>query len=136
MGIKISAIAHTDLDTIWNAWTNPRDIIVWNTASDDWHTTRAEVDLRVGGKFLSRMEAKDGSVGFDFSGTFTNIIDRQLIEYRMEDLRNVHVEFDAIAGGVCIVEVFDPEDENPLEFQEQGWQSILNNFVKYVESKK
>ena len=134
MSITISAIVKADVAKVWQAWTSPEDIKKWNTASDDWHTPHAEVDLRVDGKFLSRMEAKDGSMGFDFSGKYTNIVDHQLIEYVLEDGRKVSTEFQSVDDGVKINSTFDPEDQNSHEMQRQGWQAILNNFVKYVES--
>ena len=134
MGIKISAIADANIEKVWSAWTSPEHIKIWNTASDDWHTTKAEVDLTIGGNFSSRMEAKDGSFGFDFTGTYTNIIEYKLIEYTLEDGRTVSIEFVPLDTGVKIVEIFDPEQQNTLALQEQGWQAILDSFVRYVAS--
>lgn len=135
MGIEVSATARCDLARVWEAWTSPDDIKAWNAASDDWHTTHAEVDLRVGGGFVARMEAKDGSFGFDFKGTYTRIVDNELIEYFLEDGRRVRVEFTPLEAGVRITETFDPEEQNPEDLQRQGWQAILDNFVRHVESR-
>ena len=135
MKITVERVVNADLDKVWHAWNNPADIEEWNTAQEDWHTTRSTVDLREGGKFLSRMEAKDGSVGFDFEGTYTRVVPKQLIEYRMSDGREVTVEFVARAGGVLVKETFDAESENPPELQRQGWQAILDNFGRHVEAK-
>src|SRR5918996_1505503 len=101
--------------------------------SDDWHTTHSTVDLREGGKFSARMEAKDGSEGFDFEGTYTRIVPSKLIEYRMSDGREVKVEFKPQGGGVLVKETFDAETENTADLQRQGWQAILDNFAKHVE---
>lgn len=133
MKITIETLVKRDLGTVWAAWSNPEDIKRWNAASDDWHTTRASVDLREGGKFSSRMEAKDGSEGFDFEGTYTRVVPRKLIEYRMSDGREVKVEFAEQKGGVLVRETFDAETENPPEVQRQGWQAILESFARHVE---
>ncbi|MGH8557276.1 MAG: SRPBCC family protein [Methylococcales bacterium] len=135
MKISISASVNSDLETVWACWNNPADIKQWNAASDDWHTTDSSVDLRVGGKFSSRMEAKDGSTGFDFEGIYTKIMEKELIEYVMDDGRSVSIEFMEVEGGVKVTETFDAEGEYEPEYQRQGWQSILNNFAKHVESK-
>jgi len=118
---------------VWKAWNTPDDIVAWNAASDDWHTTKAAVDLREGGKFSARMEAKDGSMGFDFEGVYTRIVPGQLIEYRMEDGRTVKVEFIKEGGGVTVRETFDAESENPADMQRDGWQAILDSFARHVE---
>ena len=135
MKITIETIAKADMSTVWDAWSNPDDIMQWNTAQDDWHTTRSTVDLREGGKFLSRMEAKDGSVGFDFEGTYTRIVPTETIEYRMSDGREVEVKFTERPGGIHVKVTFDAETENPPEMQRAGWQSILDSFRRYVEKK-
>ncbi len=135
MAIRISATTSRNIEKVWQVWTSPEDIKCWNAASDDWHTTHAEVDLRVGGKFLSRMEAKDGSFDFDFEGEYTNIVKPKLIEYSLGDGRKVRIEFLPLENATKIVETFDPEEQNPLEMQEKGWQAILDNFVKHVESR-
>lgn len=135
MKITIETIVKSTLNQVWDAWNNPEDIRQWNTAQDDWHTTRSTVDLREGGKFSARMEAKDGSMGFDFEGTYTRVVPHQALEYRMEDGREVQVEFIERADGVLVKETFDAETENPPEMQRAGWQAILDNFGRYVEAK-
>ena len=133
MKITVETVVKSDLNRVWGAWNNPEDIKQWNAASDDWHTTQSTVDLREGGRFSSRMEAKDGSEGFDFEGTYTRVVPRKLIEYRMGDGRDVRVEFKQDAGGILVRETFDTETENPPELQRQGWQAILDNFARHVE---
>jgi uncharacterized protein YndB with AHSA1/START domain len=135
MKITIETVVKAKLDKVWDAWNNPEDIKQWNSAQEDWHTTRSTVDLREGGKFLSRMEAKDGSVGFDFEGVYTRVEPRKAIAYRMSDGREVTVEFVERADGVLVEETFDAETENPPDLQRTGWQAILDNFGRYVEAK-
>lgn len=134
MKITVETVVNADRERVWHAWNNPSDIEQWNAASDDWHTTRSSVDLREGGTFTSRMEAKDGSAGFDFEGTYTRIVPRERIEYRMSDGREVSVEFIDEDDGVRVRNTFDAETENPPEMQRQGWQAILNSFGRYVEA--
>jgi uncharacterized protein YndB with AHSA1/START domain len=133
MKITVETVVKADLNKVWGAWNNPEDIKQWNAASDDWHTPQASVDLREGGKFSARMEAKDGSEGFDFEGTYTRVVPSRLIEYRMSDGRQVAVEFRPDAGGVRVRETFDAETQNAPELQRQGWQAILDNFAKHVQ---
>ncbi len=133
MQITIEALARAPLDAVWRAWTTPWDITQWNAASDDWHTTSASVDLRVGGGFSSRMEAKDGSMGFDFAGTYTQVMPQQRLECSFGD-RSLRVEFLPGPGGVTVRETFDAEETHSVEQQRQGWQAILDNFVRHVES--
>ncbi len=133
MKITVEATIHAPIEKVWRAWTTPADITQWNAASDDWHTTKASVDLRAGGSFSSRMEAKDGSVGFDFAGTYTKIVEHQLIECAFGD-RTMRVEFSTANGAVTVRETFDAETTHPEEMQRNGWQAILNNFKKHVES--
>jgi uncharacterized protein YndB with AHSA1/START domain len=133
MKITVETAVKADLNAVWKAWNSPEDIRRWNAASDDWHTTQASVDLREGGKFSSRMEAKDGSAGFDFEGTYTRVVPRELVEYRMSDGREVTVEFREAAGRVLVRETFDAESENPPQVQREGWQAILDNFARHVE---
>ena len=133
MKICIEACVKASLSDVWHAYTNPDDIKQWNAASDDWHTTQASVDLRVGGQFSSRMEAKDGSFGFDFAGTYTKVVPMQLLEYAFGD-RTALVEFSSDVQGVRVKVTFDAETEHPPEQQQEGWQSILNHFRKHVES--
>jgi len=135
MKITVETLVKAKLNNVWDAWNNPADIMQWNTAQEDWHTTKSTVDLREGGKFLSRMEAKDGSVGFDFEGTYTRIVPKKAIEYRMSDGREAKVEFVEPHGGVLVKVTFDAETENPPEAQRQGWQAILDNFGRHVEAK-
>lgn len=134
MKITIETTVKAPIAKVWSAWTTPSDIKQWNTSSDDWHTTKAAVDLRVGGEFSSRMEAKDDIFGFDFAGTYTKIVPNELLEFSFGD-RSATVEFNTTANGVDIRETFDAETENSIEQQRSGWQSILNNFAKYVEAK-
>ncbi len=134
MKITVEAIVMAPLETVWKAWTTPADIMAWNAASDDWHTTASTVDLRPGGIFSSRMEAKDGSFGFDFAGTYTRIVPLRLIEAQFGD-RMMSVAFAQTGDGVKVVEIFDAEETNPAEMQRMGWQSILDRFKAHVESK-
>lgn len=133
--VTIQASVNAHVEKTWKAWTTPNDIVQWNNASEDWQTTKAENDLRVGGKFSSRMEAKDGSFGFDFSGIYTKVIPGKLIEYTLEDNRKVKVEFTYDDNKTTITETFEAEKENSIEMQRTGWQAILDNFKKYIESK-
>ena len=133
MKITVETTVKAPVAKVWSAYTTPDDIKQWNTASDDWHTTESAVDLRVGGTFSSRMEAKDGSFGFDFAGTYTKVVPNELIEYSFGE-RTGTAEFITGANGVTVRVTFDAESENPLEQQRQGWQAILNNFAKYVEA--
>jgi len=135
MKITVETLVAAPLDAVWDAWNDPEEIKRWNSAQDDWHTTASTVDLREGGAFSSRMEAKDGSQGFDFEGTYTRVVPRQAIEYRMGDGREVAVEFVERDGSVLVRETFDAEDEFPPELQRQGWQAILDNFGRHVETK-
>lgn len=123
------------MSAVWRAYVTPEDIKQWNAASDDWHTTAASVDLRPGGAFSSRMEAKDGSFGFDFAGVYTKIIEQQLIEYDFGD-RKAKVEFAPIERGVLVRVTFDSEATHSIEQQRDGWQAILNRFARHVEAKQ
>lgn len=134
--ITVTALVNAPIKLVWDRWTNPAHITKWNYASDDWHTTRAENDLKTGGKFLSRMEAKDGSVGFDFEGVYTNVEPLKTIEYSMTDGRKVRVSFDAVGENATkVTESFDPESVNAEEMQRAGWQAILDSFKNYTEGK-
>ena len=135
MNITIETMVKAPIDKVWRAYTSPEDIIQWNAASDDWHTTSSSVELRVGGTFSSRMEAKDGSFGFDFAGTYTKIVPNELIEYVFDD-RSASVEFMQTNDGVKVRITFVAETEHTIEQQEEGWQAILNKFAKHVEAKK
>jgi len=132
MKITVETMVAAPINQVWCAYTTPDDIKQWNAASDDWHTTGARVDLREGGSFSSRMEAKDGSVGFDFAGTYTKVIAPKLIEYSFGD-RAAQVEFADTPKGVNVRVTFDAESTHPVEQQRGGWQAILDNFARYVE---
>ena len=132
MKISIETTVDAPIEEVWRAYTTPEDIERWNAASEDWHTTSATVDLRVGGAFSSRMEAKDGSMGFDFAGTYTNIVKHRLIEYSFGD-REARIEFKESPKGVQVRVTFDSEPTHSIEKQRDGWQAILDNFARYVE---
>jgi uncharacterized protein YndB with AHSA1/START domain len=132
--ITVEIIVNAAIEKIWEYWTTPEHITKWNNASDDWHTPRAENDLRVGGSFLSRMEAKDGSMGFDFSGKYDDVIENKYIEYTMGDGRKATIYFSSEGGVTKVVENFEAEETHSIEIQKSGWQSILNNFKKYTET--
>lgn len=132
MKITVETLVNAPVDAVWRAYTTPSDITQWNTASPDWHTPRAAVDLRVGGEFSSRMEAKDGSFGFDFAGTYTKVVPNQLLEYTFGD-RAATVEFLPGSEGVTIRVTFDAEEENSIDMQRDGWRAILDSFCRYVE---
>jgi uncharacterized protein YndB with AHSA1/START domain len=131
--ITIEATIAASMQDVWHHWNTPAEIMQWNTASEDWHTTSSQVDLRVGGNFSSRMEAKDGSFGFDFAGTYTRIVEHELIESKLGD-RVLLVEFLPVPGGVTVRETFDSDQEHSVDQQKAGWLSILNHFKKHVES--
>ncbi len=132
--LTVETFVNAPVAKVWSAYTTPGDIMHWNAASDDWHTTRSTVDLRVGGRFSSRMEARDGSVGFDFEGTYTKVVPNELLEFAFGD-RAASVRFIAEDKGVTVRVTFDAETEHAIEQQQQGWQSILNNFAQFVEAK-
>jgi uncharacterized protein YndB with AHSA1/START domain len=133
--ITVQTTVAAPIERVWAAYTNPDDVRQWNAASDDWHTTKATVDLRVGGAFSSRMEAKDGNAGFDFAGIYTKIEEHKLIEYSFGDRTGV-VEFTPDAkGGVIACVTFDSEPTHSIEQQRSGWQAILDNFARYVQAR-
>jgi len=132
--ITVEVKVKLSVTQVWELWTNPMHIIHWNQASDEWHTSRAENDLRKYGRFLYRMEARDGSFGFDFSGEYRKIVNLKLIEYVLDDSRKVSITFDESNNETIITESFEVEEVNPPDLQRDGWQSILNNFKKYAES--
>ncbi len=131
--ITVRALVDASVEKVWDYWTNPEHIVNWNNASDDWHTPFAENDLKVGGKFKATMAAKDGSMSFDFEGTYTEVEPHKKIVYNIADGRKVSIGFDIMDGKVIITESFEPESENSLDLQRGGWQAILNNFKAYVE---
>ena len=135
MKITVETVVKAPLSKVWAIWNNPADISKWNAAQDDWHTTESSVDLREGGKFSARMEAKDGSAGFDFEGIYTRVVPQRTIDFRMSEGREVNVEFIERRDEVVVKEVFDAESENTAELQRQGWQAILDNFGRYVEAR-
>ncbi|MGY3857994.1 SRPBCC domain-containing protein [Aeromonas intestinalis] len=134
MKISVSVWVKRPLATVWQGWNTPASIMAWNAASEDWHTDSSRVDLRVGGRFCHHMAARDGSIGFDFEGTFTAVDPPGLLDYVMDDGREVQVRFREGAGGTRVEEVFDAESEHSEGMQRAGWQSILNNFKRYMES--
>ncbi len=134
MKITVQTSVQAPVDQVWRAYTTPEDIMQWNTATPDWHTTSASVDLRVGGAFSSRMEAKDGSMGFDFAGVYTQVREHQLIEYSFGD-RHAQVEFSEDANGVTVRVTFEAETTFTPEQQRGGWQAILDNFARHVENR-
>lgn len=134
MKIVISTLVEAPVHEVWRAYTTPEDIKVWNTASPDWHTTASSVDLRPGGKFSSRMEAKDGSFGFDFAGEYTRIVPHELIEYSFGDRVGL-VEFATRTEGVVVKVTFDSEPTHSEEQQRTGWQAILDSFARHVKGK-
>jgi len=131
MKITVSTVVAAPVTEVWRAYTTPEDIKAWNAASADWHTTRSEVDLREGGKFSSRMEARDGSFGFDFAGEYTKVVPNRLLEYRFGD-RVGTVEFTDGTTGVTVTVTFDSEPTHPEAQQRAGWQAILDNFARHV----
>ena len=133
MQITVEVTVAAPIEKVWDAYVTPEDIVQWNAASDDWHTTASTVDLRPGGKFSSRMEAKDGSFGFDFEGEYTNIVTHELIEYAFGD-RTAEIRFAEAEAGVKVTVEFAAEEENSPEDQKGGWQAILNNFKRHVEA--
>ena len=133
--ITVETTIDAPIEQVWRAYTTSEDIKLWNAASDDWHTTAATVDLRVGGAFSSRMEAKDGSMGFDFAGTYTKVVEHKLIEYSFGD-RTAQVEFVAGENDVTLRVTFDAEEVNSIEMQRGGWEAILTNFARHVEAKR
>lgn len=132
--ITIETIISAYTKKVWEYYSAPEHITKWNFASDDWHCPSAENDLRTGGKFKSRMEAKDGSFGFDFEGVYDEVVDHKKIAYTMPDSRQVTTYFENLGDKTKVTTTFDAENENSVEMQRTGWQSILNNFKQYVES--
>lgn len=131
--VTVQAVIQAPVDKVWRYWTEPEHITKWNQASDDWHSPRSENDLRVGGKFVTRMEAKDGSMGFDFGGEYDEVKLHETIAYTMGDGRRVDIAFTAQGNETKVVEIFDAETSHPVEFQQAGWQAIMDNFKKYTE---
>lgn len=134
--ITVQTSVKAPKELVWKYFTEPEHIVNWYHASDDWHTPKATNDLQVGGKFNFRMEAKDGSFGFDFEGVYEQIISNELIEYSLADDRKVIIEISSVADITIVTETFDTETENPVKVQRSGWQAILDNFKKYTEANK
>lgn len=132
--ITVEATVNAPVEKVWQFWTKPEHITQWTNASDDWHAPRAENDLRVGGRFLTRMEAKDGSFGFDFSGVYDDVQENRYIEYTLGDGRKVKVNFTSQGNSTKVVETFEAENTHSVEMQRGGWQAILDNFKKYTEA--
>jgi uncharacterized protein YndB with AHSA1/START domain len=132
--ITVETTVNAPEDLVWNFWTLPKHIMNWNNASADWHTPRAENDLKAGGKFLYRMEAKDGSFGFDFWGVYEKVKMNESLEFTLGDSRKVVVTFTDHGNKTGVSETFETEDTNSIELQRFGWQSILDNFKKYTET--
>jgi uncharacterized protein YndB with AHSA1/START domain len=133
ISLTVETTVRAPLSKVWKAWTEPQHVMEWNYASDDWHTTHAENDLRKGGKFSYTMAAKDGSFSFDFGGTYTEVMVHDRIVILLGDNRNMEVVFTTADNKTTVTEIFDAETENPVEMQQMGWQMILDNFKKYTE---
>ncbi len=132
--VTVQNMINAALKKVWEYWNQPGHITKWNFSSDDWHCPKATNDLRVGGKLCSRMEAKDGSFGFDFEGTYYEIASQKKISYTLDDGRKVTTTFQGLEEKTKVTTTFDAETENPVEMQREGWQAILDNFKKYTEN--
>ena len=132
--ITVMATVNAPVDKVWEYYNDPEHVMKWNHASDDWHSPRAENDLRIGGRFNYRMESKDGKEGFDFGGTYTEVAPNSVVAYKMDDGREARVVFEQAGEGTKVTVTFDPENQNTLELQQQGWQAILDNFKSYSET--
>ncbi|HEV7381258.1 MAG TPA: SRPBCC family protein [Dyadobacter sp.] len=132
--ITVETTVNAPVEKVWDYWTSPEHIVQWNSASDDWHTPKAENDPRTGGKFSSRMEARDGSFGFDFEGVYDEVQPGSLIVYSLGDGRQVRIIFEKQGDQTKVIESFDAEDQNPIDMQRAGWQAILDNFKKHTEA--
>jgi uncharacterized protein YndB with AHSA1/START domain len=132
--ITVQNTVNAPVEKVWEYWTKPEHITKWNHASDDWHSPHAENDLRVGGSFVCRMEAKDGSVGFDFEGVYDKVTPNEYMEYTIGDGRKVKINFTAKGDKTEVAESFEAENTNSIELQTGGWQAILDNFKKYTEA--
>ncbi|MCC6286566.1 MAG: SRPBCC family protein [Chitinophagaceae bacterium] len=131
--ITVETTINAPIEKVWQYWNAPEHITKWCAASDDWHAPAATNDLRTGGKFTTRMEAKDGSFGFDFGGVYNLVKPNEYIEYTMGDGRKVKINFSADGSATKVVESFDAETQNPVDMQKAGWQAILDNFKNYTE---
>lgn len=131
--ITVQSTINAPVSHVWQLWTSPEHITKWNNASDDWHTPSAENDLRVGGRFTSRMEARDGSMGFDFGGIYDDVQEHSRIAYTLDDDRKVEITFTSDGNTTQVTETFEAEGTNPVDLQQMGWQAILDNFKRYAE---
>lgn len=131
--ITVTADVQAPIEKVWNAYTQPKHITQWNQASEDWCCPHAENDVTVGGKYNARMEAKDGSFGFDFEAIYDEVVDGKKLSYNMLDGRNATTEFISEGNQTKVTTTFDTENQNPIEMQQGGWQAILNSFKNYVE---
>lgn len=132
--VTVRIVVNAPIDVVWSRWTSPSDMLIWNCASDDWHTTRADNNLRPDGRFCYRMEAKSGLVGFDFSGKYTAVVPKEQLAFLLDDGRSVSILFWKQGGSTEIVETFETENTHPIEMQRDGWLSILVRFKNYCES--
>lgn len=132
--LTVRSKVNAPVDKVWDYWNAPEHITQWNSASPDWHTPKSENDLQVGGRFTARMEAKDGSFGFDFGGVYDEVVHHELIAYTMDDGRKTRISFITDGNVTEVVETFDAEGQNPVEMQQAGWQAILDNFKRYTEA--
>lgn len=132
--ITVESTINAPIEKVWEYWTKPEHIVKWNNASEDWHTPKAENDLRTGGNFVYTMAAKDGSFSFDFGGIYDEVTDHRYIEYTIGDGRKVKINFESDGGSTSVSESFEAEDVNTAEMQKSGWQAILDNFKKYTEN--
>lgn len=132
--ITIEADIQASVSKVWEIWNDPAQIVVWNVSSEGWHTPKASHELKPGGRFVFTLAAKDGSMSFDFSGTYDQVIPNELLTYTLDDERKVEVLFKNLGERTRVVQTFEAENTNPVELQRAGWQNILNSFKKYVES--
>ena len=132
--VTVEATISADTKKVWDYYTKPEHITKWNFANDDWQCPTAENDLRVGGKYMARMEAKDGSFGFDFEATYDEVVDQKSVTYTMTDGRQSTTTFEDLGDNTKVTTTFDAEGQNDVEMQRAGWQAILDNFKKYTES--
>ena len=132
--ITVQTNIQVPIEKAWEFWSGPEHITQWNFATEEWHCPKAENDLKPGGRFVWRMEAKDGSMGFDYSGTYVKVIPNELIEKKLDDDRMVRINFKSQDNSTLITETFEAENQNPIELQRNGWQAILDNFKRYAES--
>ena len=133
--ITVENTVNAPVEKVWETWTKPEHITQWNNASDDWCTRRAENDVKKGGKFNVRMEAKDGSMGFDFAGVYEEVRTHEYIEYTIGDGRKVMIDFIPQGDKTKVIETFEAETMNSIEMQKGGWQAIMDNFKRYTEAK-